>query len=235
VTARLELRSIEAGYGRASVIRGVSLVAEPKRVTAVLGANGGGKTSTMLTISGLLALRSGDILLGGKSAARMRNDERVRAGIVQIPQGRQLFPQMSVRENVEMGGFQRKGGVLHTDFDRVLGHFPALTSRLSQLAGTLSGGEQQMVAIARALMGAPSILMLDEPSLGLAPVIVESVYEIIRKLRDEGMTILLAEQNVQMALSVSSYVYVLQNGTVVAEGTVEQMSSNDFIQKAYLG
>jgi branched-chain amino acid transport system ATP-binding protein len=235
MTVALELDAVEAGYGPVAAIRCISVKAEPRRITALLGANGAGKTSTMLAISGLLAARSGDIRLDGASVATLRNDERVRRGIVQVPQGRQLFPRMTVRENIEMGAFLRRGPQVAADLERVLSYFPAIASRLAQTAGTLSGGEQQMVAIGRALMARPRVLLLDEPSLGLAPVVVDGVYEIVRRLRDDGLTILLAEQNVKMALAVASNVFVLQNGKVSASGGVAEMATNDFIRKAYLG
>jgi branched-chain amino acid transport system ATP-binding protein len=230
----LELAEVDAAYGPVPVVRDISLVAKPRQITALLGANGAGKTSIMLTISGLLALRKGNISLDGRPIGRLRSDQRVALGVLQVPQGRQLFPGMTVRDNVELGSFVRRAKDMKDDFDRVIAHFPPLRDRLQQLAGTLSGGEQQMVAIARALMARPSVLLLDEPSLGLSPIFVDSVYQIIGRLTSEGLTVLLAEQNIEMALSVASTVYVIQNGAIVANGPVADMKSHDFIQQAYL-
>jgi branched-chain amino acid transport system ATP-binding protein len=235
MTALLQVRGIEAGYGPAPAIKDVSFSVNAGQVTALLGANGAGKSTTMLTLSGLLKLRAGEVLIGGRSIANMSNDDIVRLGLVQVPQGRQIFPAMTVTENIELGAFVRRREGIDADLDRVLAYFPRLAERRRQLAGTLSGGEQQMLAIGRALMAKPRVLLLDEPSLGLAPVIVDSVYEIVLSLVADGLGIVLAEQNIAMALSVASLVCILRNGAVFASGTGQEMKSSDLIGQAYLG
>ncbi|ALG73588.1 hypothetical protein VY88_22470 [Azospirillum thiophilum] len=231
----LSVRGLKAGYGAALAVRDLSFDAGACAVTALLGANGAGKTTTMLAISGLLPVRAGEIRFEGRPAANIGNDRLVRLGIVQVPQGRQVFPQMTVRENLELGAFLRRDGGIAADLDRVFGHFPRLAERAGQAAGTLSGGEQQMLAIGRALMARPKLLLLDEPSLGLAPVVVDAVYAIIRRLAEDGLAILLAEQNVAKALSVASRGFVLENGRVIAAGSSAELGATDFVRKAYLG
>ncbi|CAO3435467.1 ABC transporter ATP-binding protein [Azospirillum doebereinerae] len=231
----LSVRGLKAGYGAALAVRDLSFDAGACAVTALLGANGAGKTTTMLAISGLLPVRAGEIRFEDRPAANIGNDRLVRLGIAQVPQGRQVFPQMTVRENLELGAFLRRDGGVAADLDRVFGHFPRLAERAGQAAGTLSGGEQQMLAIGRALMTRPKLLLLDEPSLGLAPVVVDAVYAIIRRLAEDGLAILLAEQNVAKALSVASRGFVLENGRVIAAGSAAELGATDFVRKAYLG
>jgi len=234
MTALLDVSGIEAGYGPAPAIEGVSFVAKAGEVTALLGANGAGKSTTMMTLSGLLKLRRGEIRIDGRSIGRLTNDQIMQLGLAQVPQGRQIFPQMTVGENVELGAFLRRRQTIKSDLEKVLAYFPRLKERYGQLAGTLSGGEQQMLAIGRALMAKPRILLLDEPSLGLAPVIVESVYDIIRSLTADGLALVLAEQNVAMALAIASQVCILRNGAVFASGTPAQIQAGDLIGQAYL-
>ena len=231
----LSVRGLKAGYGAALAVRDLSFDAGACAVTALLGANGAGKTTTMLAISGLLPVRAGEIRFEDRPATNIGNDRLVRLGIAQVPQGRQVFPQMTVRENLELGAFLRRDGGVAADLDRVFGHFPRLAERAGQAAGTLSGGEQQMLAIGRALMARPKLLLLDEPSLGLAPVVVDAVYAIIRRLAEDGLAILLAEQNVAKALSVASRGFVLENGRVIAAGSSAELGATDFVRKAYLG
>lgn len=231
----LQVDGLTVSYGAAVAVRGAAFEALPRQVTALLGANGAGKTTTMLALSGLLPIQSGDIVFEGTRVDNFNNERLLRLGIVQVPQGRQIFPQMSVLENLELGAFVRRDREIKTDIARVFDIFARLGERQSQLAGTLSGGEQQMLAIGRALMARPKLLLLDEPSLGLAPIVVDAVYEIIAKLAADGLAILLAEQNVTKALSVAARSFILENGAVIASGTSAELAATSFVQKAYLG
>lgn len=234
MSAILSLRGVSAGYGPVDAISDVSLKVEAGRVTALLGSNGAGKTTTMMAISGLLKLRSGEVLLDGKPVRKHTNEAMVSAGIVQVPQGRQVFGEMSVRENLLTGAFMHRKGRPESLMDSVLDQFPRLRERMRQSAGTLSGGEQQMLAIGRALMSRPRVLLLDEPSLGLAPVVVDQMYAYVRNLVATGMSVLLAEQSVGKALSVASDVCLLRNGQVFAAGPVEELRHSDLMAEAYL-
>lgn len=231
----LQVRGLEISYGAAVAVRDASFDVEQRQVTALLGANGAGKTTTMLALSGLLPVCSGTIHFEGVRVDNLNNERLLRLGIVQVPQGRQVFPQMSVLENLELGAFVRRDREIRADLARVFDTFPRLAERAAQMAGTLSGGEQQMLAIGRALMARPKLLLLDEPSLGLAPIVVDAVYEIIGRLVSDGLAILLAEQNVARALSVATRSFILENGTVVASGTRAELTETSFVQKAYLG
>ncbi|GGC89483.1 ABC transporter ATP-binding protein [Chelatococcus reniformis] len=231
----LSVSGLTLSHGAAVAVRDVSFEVREHEVTVLLGANGAGKTTIMMALSGLLPVRAGDIRLDGHRITGAGNDRLVGLGIVQVPQGRQVFPGMTVRENLELGAFLRRDRNVGTDLDRIFAHFPKLAERTGQTAGTLSGGEQQMLAIGRALMGKPRLLLLDEPSLGLAPVIVDAVYDIVAELVRDGLTILLAEQNVAKALSVAARGFVLENGTVIASGSGAELAATDFVHRAYLG
>jgi branched-chain amino acid transport system ATP-binding protein len=231
----LRVENLTVSYGAAVAVRGATFEALPRQVTALLGANGAGKTTTMLALSGVLPARSGDIIFNGARVQNLNNERLVQLGIVQVPQGRQVFAQMSVLENLELGAFVRRDREIKKDMARVFEIFPRLAERSLQSAGTLSGGEQQMLAIGRALMARPKLLLLDEPSLGLAPIMVDAVYEIIARLAADGLAILLAEQNVTRALSVAARSFVLENGSVIAGGTGAELAATSFVQKAYLG
>jgi branched-chain amino acid transport system ATP-binding protein len=232
----LKIRNLEVSYGPVSVIRGISLeVREGDKVT-ILGANGAGKTTILRTISGLLRPEKGTIEFRGERIDGKEPNEIVRMGISQVAEGREIFPDLTVRENLRMGAFIRKdkGGV-QTDLERVLGYFPVLKDRQNQRAGTLSGGEQQMLAISRAFMSSPKLMLLDEPSLGLAPFLVGEIFRIINRMNREGTTILFVEQNARVALEVAGYGYILEVGRVVLENTSRELMENEDVKEFYLG
>ena len=232
----LELQNVHTYYGPIHALKGVSLSLDASQVVAVLGANGAGKTTLINTISGVIHPREGEIRLEDRNIERARPEGLVRQGIVQVPEGRQLFTELTVAENLRMGAYARRDREgLKDDRAYVLDLFPRLRERLDQLAGTLSGGEQQMLAIARALMAKPRLLLLDEPSLGLAPVLVRQVYEILERLHADGIPLLLAEQNANMALALADYAYVLTLGEVTLEGPAADLSQDDNVRKLYLG
>jgi len=232
----LELKDVHAYYGNIHALTGVSLNVEPGEIVTLIGANGAGKSTTLKTISGLLRPRSGEIWFDGERIDGLRADAVVSLGICQSPEGRRVFPRMSVQENLEMGAFQRKKGPeVNADFDRVFALFPRLLERRTQLAGTLSGGEQQMLAIGRALMAHPKLLLLDEPSMGLAPILVEQIFKIIQDINAEGTTVLLVEQNALMALGIARRGYILQTGEIVLTDDAAQLADNPDVKKAYLG
>jgi len=231
----LRVENLTVSYGAALAVRGATFEVLPRQVTALLGANGAGKTTTMLALSGLLSVRGGAVIFNGAHVQNLNNERLVQLGIVQVPQGRQVFAQMSVLENLELGAFVRRDREIRNDMARVFDIFPRLAERSQQSAGTLSGGEQQMLAIGRALMARPKLLILDEPSLGLAPIMVDAVYAIIARLAADGLAILLAEQDVTRALSVAARSFVLENGAVIAGGTGDELAASRFVQKAYLG
>ncbi len=232
----LTVKDIATYYGSVYALKGVSLTAQPKSIVVVLGANGAGKTTLLRTISGLISASKGQIEFEGKRIERLRPHRIVRLGVSQVPEGRELFRELSVSENLMMGAYirQEKRQVLK-DLDNILDHFPILRDRKRQIASTLSGGEQQMLAIARALMSNPRLLLLDEPSLGLAPLIVEEIYQIIRRINTQGTSILLVEQNANLGLSVASRGYVLETGRVSIQGRSDDLLQNDNVRKAYLG
>ena len=232
----LEVKDIHTYYGNIQALRGVSLRVEEGEVVTLIGSNGAGKTTTLRTIQGLLRPRSGKILFEGGSLESLSTQAIVRLGIAQSPEGRLIFPRMTVLENLEMGAFSRRDSLgIKSDTERVLNLFPRLRERINQKGGTLSGGEQQMVAIARALMARPRLLLLDEPSMGLAPMLVTQIFSIIRDINAQGTTILLVEQNARMALTVADRGYVLQTGQVVLQGAATDLQSNEIVRKAYLG
>ncbi|MGH2378439.1 MAG: ABC transporter ATP-binding protein [Candidatus Limnocylindria bacterium] len=230
----LELQAIDAFYGHIQALRGVSITLEQGEIVTLIGSNGAGKTTTLRTIAGVVRPRSGRVTLAGRELTKLPAHQIVRVGVAHSPEGRRIFPRMTVKENLEMGAYVR-GGDLGADFDRVFGLFPRLRERAAQIAGTLSGGEQQMLAIGRALMARPTVLLLDEPSMGLAPVLVEVVFDTIRDINKQGMSILLVEQNALMALSVAHRGYVLQTGSIVLADSAEALAKNEMVRKAYLG
>jgi branched-chain amino acid transport system ATP-binding protein len=232
----LQLDDVQAGYGVIDVLKGVSLAVHPGEIVAVLGANGAGKSTTLMTISGINPCRSGRIVFDGAPIQNHPPHEIVRLGISQAPEGRRIFARLTVRENLDMGAFQRiDGASLKEDLERIFAVFPVLKERQSQLGGTLSGGEQQMLAISRALMARPRLLLLDEPSLGLAPMIVTKIFDIIREINQQGTTILLVEQNANMALHVAHRGYVLETGRIVLADNAKNLMNNERVKKSYLG
>jgi branched-chain amino acid transport system ATP-binding protein len=234
--ALLELKGVDALYGRVRALRGVTINVDQGEVVALIGSNGAGKTTTLRTISGLMHPPSGSITFNGKDISRMAAHDIVGLGICQSPEGRRLFARMQVIDNLRMGAFLRKDrDGIQKDMDRVFELFPRLKERTTQLAGTLSGGEQQMLAIGRALMSKPKLLMLDEPSLGLAPILVETIFQIVREINAQGIPILLVEQNATKALEVAHRAYVLETGTIVKTGSGKELLSSPDVQRAYLG
>ncbi|MDP9901921.1 ABC transporter ATP-binding protein [Variovorax ginsengisoli] len=233
----LEIRNLSAGYGDVVVLRDVSFEVPQDGIVSLLGANGAGKTTTLNAISGLLTeVKAGSILLDGVDIGRLPAHERVEAGLAHVPQGRHLFPFMSVRENLEMGAYSPRGRGMETEtLDWLFSIFPKVKERLSQNAGSLSGGEQQMCAIARGLMSQPKYLLLDEPSLGLAPIVVRQVMSVIRTIAERGIGVLLVEQNVAQALKLAKYAYVLEHSGIAIEGSAETLAGDDRVRKAYLG
>ena len=232
----LEVENIHAYYGNIHALKGLSLTVEKGEIVTLIGANGAGKTTTLRAISGLMKPREGHVRLEGEDLAPFKPHEIVFKGIAMVPEGRRIFARLTVSENLEMGAYSRKRGAeVNTDLERVFSLFPRLKERRSQLGGTLSGGEQQMLATARALMAHPHLLLMDEPSMGLAPVLVESIFETIKEINKEGTTILLVEQNALMAFTVASRGYVLQTGEIVLHDTAKNLQQNKMVQKAYLG
>jgi len=232
----LTLNELEAYYGRVCALHSVSLEVAEGSVAALLGANGAGKTTTLRVISGLLRPTRGSVEFDGKRIDRSNPDRLVRAGIVQVPEGRQIFADLTVRENLMLGGYARRdGGSARQESQRVFDYFPRLGERLQQRAGTLSGGEQQMLAIGRALMARPRLLLLDEPSLGLAPLLVKEIFRVIGDIRAAGTTVLLVEQNAHMALSVADHAYVLETGRVILADRSAALRQREEVQRAYLG
>ena len=233
----LNIENIDVFYGDVQVIKNISLNVKEGELVAVIGANGAGKTTMIKTISGILKPRSGTINFKGKTISEMDANRIVKQGVVQVPEGRLLFPEMSVRENLEMGAYiVNEKQVVATQLESVYEMFPILQERQKQQAGTLSGGEQQMLAIGRALLSSPKLIMLDEPSLGLSPKLVQSIFEMVVRINKElGMTVLLVEQNVQLSCKISDRAFVIENGEVVLQGTGAEMLENDHVRRAYLG
>jgi branched-chain amino acid transport system ATP-binding protein len=232
----LSVKAIETFYGAIRAVKGISLEIPEGHIVTLLGANGAGKSTTLKTLSGLLKPATGTIEFDGRRIEGLHPEKIVRLGISQVPEGREIFSDMTTRENLEMGAYSRKdGSLIKKDMDRVFEYFPILRTRQSQTAGTLSGGEQQMLAIGRGLMSRPKLLLLDEPSLGLAPVLVEEIFSIIEQINGEGTTILLVEQNANMALQISHYGYVLETGTISLADKTENLLSNEEVTKSYLG
>jgi len=232
----LVIDKLRAGYGRIDVLHEISLAVPAGEIVTIIGANGAGKTTTLHTISGLVRAREGKIVFAGKPIEKLRPYEIVRLGISQSPEGRKIFPRMSVLENLQMGAYTRsdKAGI-QKDIDYAYELFPVLKERHQQLGGTLSGGEQQMLAVARALMSKPKLLLLDEPSLGLAPMIVLKIFEVIRRLNSEGIAVLLVEQNARQALKLAHRGYVLETGSITCTGTGQELLRDERVQDAYLG
>ncbi|PIU48885.1 MAG: ABC transporter ATP-binding protein [Desulfobacterales bacterium CG07_land_8_20_14_0_80_52_14] len=234
--AMLEIDKIDAYYGNIHALKGVSLNVEKGEIVTMIGANGAGKTTTLKVTSGLLRPRRGAVRLNGEDLTRLPAHQVVSKGVVQVPEGRRIFGQLTVLENLDMGAFScRNPSQIKTNMERVFTLFPRLKERSRQVAGTLSGGEQQMLAIGRALMTNPSLLLLDEPSMGLAPVLVDNIFDTIRRLHAEGTTILVVEQNARIALQVAGRGYVLQTGVVVLSDTAKNLAENEMVRKAYLG
>ena len=231
----LKVEGLNVYYGSIHAIKGVSFEVNQGEIVTMIGANGAGKSTTMNTVAGLLKPKSGSITFEGHDITSTPASKVVSLGLALCPEGRRVFQQMSVRENLEMGGYTRPAGELAASLDQVFEQFPRLKERQRQIAGTLSGGEQQMLAMARALMSKPRLLMLDEPSMGLAPILVEQIFDIIRALHKSGTTILLVEQNAQMALSVANRAYVLETGKIVLDGKASELLNDESIKKAYLG
>ena len=231
----LKVSDINVYYGAIHAIKGVSFEVNPGEVVTLIGANGAGKSTTLQTVSGLLHSRTGSIEFLGENLMGVPAHKVVAKGLAQVPEGRRVFLQMTVEENLEMGAYTRSGGDIDADLEKVYAYFPRLMERRRQIAGTLSGGEQQMLAMGRALMSRPKLLMLDEPSMGLAPILVEQIFEIIRTLHKAGTTILLVEQNAQAALSIADRGYVLETGKIVTSGTGAELLASPEIKKAYLG
>ncbi len=232
----LKIKNLKAGYGDIEILHDVSLEVNPGETVALIGANGAGKTTTLRTISGLIRSWGGDIHFDGQAIQNWRSNRIVAAGLIQVPEGRKLFPKMTVLENLEMGSFIRTARRNRArNLKRVFELFPRLAERKSQLAGTLSGGEQQMVAIARGLMSQPRLLMLDEPSLGLAPLIVSSIFEVIKEINKVGTTVLIVEQNAVQTLGIADRGYVLENGIISLAGTGQELLKDERIRSAYLG
>ena len=230
----LQVESINVYYGSIHAVKDVSFRVEQGEVVTLIGANGAGKSTTLNTVAGLLHSRTGSVRFMGEELRHVPGHRLVGRGMALVPEGRRIFQQMTVQENLDMGGYCR-GGDLSADMERVYERFPRLKERRRQVAGTLSGGEQQMLAMGRALMSHPKLLMLDEPSMGLAPLLVEQIFEIIRQLHADGTTILLVEQNAHMALSIANRAYVLETGKIIKEGDAAALLSDDDVRRAYLG
>ncbi|MGC8490945.1 MAG: ABC transporter ATP-binding protein [Syntrophobacteraceae bacterium] len=231
----LSVSDLTVAYGPVVAVHDVCFHVPAGSVVSLIGPNGAGKSTILNALSGLTPLRSGTIAFKGRDISRMSAHKRVAEGIAQVPEGRQVLAGMSVRENLELGGYRRPGKEVRADIGKMEEYFPVLRQRSKAAAGALSGGEQQMLAIARGLMARPGLLLLDEPSLGLAPLVVRFIFEFIQKLRDEGQTVLLVEQNAREALEISSYAYVLENGRIVFEGPSEKLRGDPAIVRAYLG
>lgn len=234
--AMLEVENVHVYYGNIHALKGVSLTVEEGEIVTLIGANGAGKSTTLFTISGLLKPRQGTVHLGGEDLSVYPAHEIVAKGVCQVPEGRRIFTRLTVQENLEMGAFTRadRAGIKE-DLDRTFALFPRLKERRTQVGGTLSGGEQQMLATARALMSRPRLLLLDEPSMGLAPMLVEAIFDTVREINSQGTTVLLVEQNAHMALQVAHRGYVLETGAVALSDTAENLRQNEMVQKVYLG
>ena len=234
--AMLEVENVHAYYGKIHALKDISLNIDKGEIVTLIGANGAGKSTTLKTMSGLLRPRQGSMRLEGEDLTALRAHDIVTRGMIQVPEGRRIFGQLTVMENLDMGAFTcRDKQQIKTNIDKVFSLFPRLQERRRQVAGTLSGGEQQMLAMGRALMANPQVLLLDEPSMGLAPVLVDSIFDTIQQLHKEGTTILLVEQNARMALQVASRGYVIQTGVVVLSDSAENLQKNEMVRKAYMG
>jgi len=235
----LRIKNLESGYGRLKVLKKVTMHIRAGEIVTIIGANGAGKTSLLKTVSGLIRARSGEILFDLQEIGKLPPEKIVFLGCSLVPEGRQLFAPMTVKENILLGAYpqyrKRRGEAVRDDIERVYAIFPRLKERERQLAGTLSGGEQQMLAIARVLMARPKLIMMDEPSMGLAPLVMKDIFSIITRLRKEGNTVLLVEQNAKAALAIADRGYIIETGRIIMEGTAEDLISNREVQRAYLG
>ena len=235
MSALLNVQGLKSGYGVVEVLRGVDLQVMPGELVTLLGSNGAGKTTLNLTLSGLVATRAGQVGFDGQDITGLHSRQVVKHGLIQVPEGRKVFPNLSVHENLELGAFTRGRERKLQNLDKVYETFPRLKERVAQLAGTLSGGEQQMLAIGRGLMAEPRLLILDEPSLGLSPLLVEELFGLIAQLRSSGLAILLVEQNVGQSLDIADRAYVMENGQIRFTGTPAELLASDTLRKAYLG
>ncbi len=234
--ALLEVKDLQVYYGVIQALKGINFEVNEGEIVTLIGANGAGKTTTMQSIIGLIPSGSGTVLFDGQDITKMPCHKIVRSGLTQVPEGRRIFQELTVYENLLMGGFsQKEQSLLKKDIESIYERFPRLAERKNQIAGTLSGGEQQMLAIGRAMMSRPKLLLLDEPSMGLSPLLVDQVFEIIKQLRDDGTTILLVEQNAGKSLAISDRAYVLELGNIVLSGTGAELAASDEVKKAYLG
>ena len=234
--ALLEVKDLNVYYGVIQALKGISFRVEEGEIVALVGANGAGKTTTMQSVIGLIKSKTGEIYYDGEEISKIQTNKLVGKGMSQVPEGRRIFQELTVYENLLMGAFlERDKAKIKADMEYVYSLFPILKERKNQIAGTLSGGEQQMLAISRALMSHPKLLMLDEPSMGLSPLLVQEVFDIIKKIHDDGTTVLLVEQNAKMALKIADYAYVLETGKIAFEGKASELLANDDIKKAYLG
>ncbi len=232
----LEVKNLSVSYGAIEAVKDISFTVNDGEIVSLIGANGAGKTTTLHTITGLVPAKSGSVMYNGADLLKTHNNKIVTLGMAHIPEGRHVFTRMSVEENLEMGAFSLKDqSDLKKDLDMVYGLFPRLKERRNQKAGTLSGGEQQMLAMGRALMSHPKTILMDEPSMGLSPKLVKEIFSIIRKLHEQGITILLVEQNAKMALSIADRAYVLETGRITMEGDAKELLNNEQVRKAYLG
>lgn len=232
----LELRDVHTYYGNIHALKGISITVNKGEIVTLIGSNGAGKSTTLRTISGILHPRQGQVLLEGQRIDQVPAHDVVKRGVLQSPEGRRIFPRLTVRDNLEMGAFTRNDRAgIDEDLERIYNLFPRLRERMNQKGGTLSGGEQQMLAMGRAMMGRPRVLLLDEPSMGLAPVLVEQIFNIVKEINDQGTTVLLVEQNALMALGIAHRGYVLQTGQIVLADNAQALSENEMVQKAYLG
>ena len=235
MTALLDIKSLRGGYGQIEVLRGVDLIVQSGEIVALLGSNGAGKSTLANVVCGIYPAWGGSVQFDSGNLSGAHYRDVVKSGLIQVPEGRKVFPNLSVLENLELGSFTRARARRASNLDKVFGIFPRLKERLSQLAGTMSGGEQQMLAIGRGLMAEPKLLILDEPSLGLSPLLVEEMFSLIAKLRQDGLAILLVEQNVGQSLEIADRAYVLENGSIRFAGLPAELLSSDALRKAYLG
>ena len=234
--ALLELKNVEAAYGNIKALKGISLSVPEGKIVTLIGANGAGKSTTMKTIMGVMKPVAGEVIFKGENISGKKTHRIVKRGLVLVPEGRQILQNMTVRENLEMGAFQRKDEKeIAEDLTKVFERFPRLFERQTQLGGTLSGGEQQMLAIGRAMMARPEVMLLDEPSMGLAPLVVQQIFDVIRDINKMGTTVLLVEQNARKALQIADYAYVMETGKIVMEGPAQEVANNPDVMAAYLG
>ena len=234
--ALLELKNVEAAYGNIKALKGISLSVPEGKIVTLIGANGAGKSTTMKTIMGVMKPVAGEVIFKGENISGKKTHRIVKRGLVLVPEGRQILQNMTVRENLEMGAFQRKDEKeIAEDLSKVFERFPRLFERQGQLGGTLSGGEQQMLAIGRAMMARPEVMLLDEPSMGLAPLVVQQIFDVIRDINKMGTTVLLVEQNARKALQIADYAYVMETGKIVMEGPAQEVANNPDVMAAYLG